>query len=188
MTHDPETGEIFPTKTPEPAGEPLSPPAGSLTGARRPHARVQTHPEGPSLCKQSFKDECDINKIMKKYVQTGIIEHLNEHKGRYGNFIGYEDYQTSLNQIHEAQDAFLKLPANIRSKFQNNPALFLAFVQNPENLDEMREMGLANPKTPAPAPEASSTDDATEPGGRRSSSTTDAPSVEKPPSGNKPAP
>ena len=39
--------------------------------------------EDVSLTKQSFKDECDINNIMNKWVKNGILTHvdsLNRHE------------------------------------------------------------------------------------------------------------
>jgi len=110
--------------------------------------RVCLDPEGHSLAKQSFQKECDINNIMKKFEKTGIINHLNTHSGGYGNYIGYEDYHSSLNKILQADAAFTSLPSLVRSKFHNDPAKFLEYAQNPDNLEGMREMGLAPPATP----------------------------------------
>ncbi len=131
-----ETGEITPIPPTIRNGNPWT------------RVRVAKHFTGPSLAKQSFKEECDINNIMRKFKESGVIEHLNTHHGDYGNFIGFDDYQTSLNKIHEAQDAFMTLPVTVRKQFDNSPQLFLAFAQNPDNLEKMQEMGLA-PKTPA---------------------------------------
>ena len=38
---------------------------------------------------------------------------------------------------------FADLPSSIRTKFNNDPAQYLDFVQDPEKLEEMRELGLA---------------------------------------------
>jgi len=113
--------------------------------------RVLSATKGRSLTKQSFNKECDINNIMRKFEETGLISHLNNHNGGYGDYIRFEDYHTSLNKIHAADQAFASLPPDLRSKFFNDPAKFLEFAQNPENLPEMREMGLAPPERPKPA-------------------------------------
>lgn len=106
---------------------------------------------GEGRTHQSFKDESNINLIMAKYAKTGLLDHLNTHQGDYGNFIGYADYHTSMNQIKEAEAAFATIPSKIREKFANDAGQFLTFVQNPDNFDEMVEMGLAHaePKEPA---------------------------------------
>ena len=104
----------------------------------------------PSRTKQAPHAECDINVIMSKYQQTGVIEHVNNRPGEYGSFIGYADYHTSLNQILEAQQSFDQLPSSIRARFINDPAEFLKFAQDPANLHEMTEMGLT--RTPVAEP------------------------------------
>lgn len=108
-----------------------------------PHKRVQNDPGGDSRTKQAFREETDINNILRKHEKGLLLDHLNEHQGQYGNFIDAPDYHTALNRIHEAEAAFMTIPAEIRAQFNNDPAQFLAFAQDPENIEEMREMGLA---------------------------------------------
>lgn len=123
----------------------------------QPTKRVFTPVGVKSRTKQSFRDECDVNNIMRAYEKTGVIDHFNTHQGDYGNFIGFDDYHTSLNAIHEAQEAFETIPSKIRARFGNDASAFLKFAQDPENLDEMVKMGLSRdipPKeTPADQPE-----------------------------------
>lgn len=122
-------------------------------------ARVPIDLGGESRTKQSFADESNINAIMRKYEKTGVLEHLNKHQGNYGDFADLPTYQEALNQISEAQEMFAEIPATIRLQFENDPGKFLAFVQDPANVDQMVEMGLAIPepnegKGAAPAPKA----------------------------------
>lgn len=107
----------------------------------------------PTRAKQSMKDECDINKIIPNYSKTGLITHVNTIQGHYGDFADVDEYQISLNNVLAAQDAFLELPAKIRARFANSPYEFVEFATNPDNLDEMRKMGLAPPAEPDPKPE-----------------------------------
>ena len=112
--------------------------------------RIQVGVEcGPSQTKQSFKDECDINNILGKYRKTGVIEHLNKHGAEYG-FASGDTFQDAMNIVSRANSMFEELPAHIRSKFNNEPAAFLDFVQDEGNIEEMRELGLAKPETPKP--------------------------------------
>jgi len=48
----------------------------------RPHAIVFTQ---PSLTRQSFKDECDVNLIVKRYTETGMINHIPRTTPQYGD-------------------------------------------------------------------------------------------------------
>jgi len=115
------------------------------------------------MTKQSFQDETNVNNIMAKYLQTGLLDHVNKHQGNYGDFINAPDYHTAMNRITAADQAFQTIPSDIRKKFANSASEFLEFVQNPENEDEMRELGLLPPAAPKeepsdeqepPAPEA----------------------------------
>lgn len=96
----------------------------------------------PSLAKQSFKDECDINRIMFKFEKTGMVAHLNTYQGNYGSALGSQDYHSSLNQVLAAKAAFLSLPSKIRGRFANNPGDFLAFIDNPDNKTEAIKLGI----------------------------------------------
>lgn len=100
------------------------------------------------MAKQAFKDECDINTIMSKYAKTGLIEHVQRVQGSYGDFTSVQDYQLSLNQVIEAQEAFDHLPAKIRARFNNDPSHLMAFIQNADNYDEAVKLGLVEPKEP----------------------------------------
>lgn len=115
-----------------------------------PHLRVKFDQSIPdpitgelqvSMTKQSFADESQINKIMAKYEKTGLIEHVKDHSG-YTNMPPPMEYQDALNLTIEAQSSFDDLPANIRREFGNDPYQFLAFVEDPENVDRMAELGL----------------------------------------------
>jgi len=98
---------------------------------------------GVSLTKQSFTKECDINNIMAKYQKTGAIEHVNKHEASYG-FATSIDFQEALEIIRTGQTMFDELPSSIRTKFDNDPAKFLDFVQDENNQAEMVELGLAH--------------------------------------------
>jgi phage internal scaffolding protein len=95
-----------------------------------------------SLTQQHFKDQCDINNIIRQYDRTGLITHVAKAKAFYGDFTLVNEYQDALNLVMEAQDTFGELPAEIRAQFENDPGAFFEFVSNPQNADEMKRMGL----------------------------------------------
>lgn len=96
----------------------------------------------PSLTKQSFKDECDINHIMLKYEKTNLLTHVNNSQGTYGDFTEISDYQDSLNRVLAAQQSFMELPAHVRKEFQNDPAQLLSFISDDKNYDKALALGL----------------------------------------------
>jgi phage internal scaffolding protein len=100
----------------------------------------------PSRTKQSFRDECDINNILKQFNVTGQLP-VGSVQPQYGDFSGITDYQSALNAVMAAQDSFLQLPAKVRAKFDNDPALFVEFASDEANKDEMKALGLLREET-----------------------------------------
>jgi phage internal scaffolding protein len=100
----------------------------------------------PSRTKQSFRDECDINNILRQFNVTGQLP-VGSVQPQYGDFSGITDYQSALNRVMAAQDSFLQLPAKIRAKFDNDPAVFLDFASDEANKDEMKALGLLREET-----------------------------------------
>lgn len=125
-----------------------------VRSAHSPAMPVQKFFETPSLTKQSHKDECDVNMIMVRFEKTGLIDHINQFKGGYGDAIGVVDYHTAQNQIIAADAAFLSLPAKLRARFHNDPGAFLSFADNPANAKELAALTSDKP-TGARIPPAS---------------------------------
>lgn len=103
--------------------------------------------------KQSFKDECDINRIMKKASKTGVVDWLARNEPRYADVSEY-DFMTSMQTIATANEMFAELPSAVRRRFHNEPAELLAFLHDPDNTEEAIRLGLAVarevPKVPEP--------------------------------------
>lgn len=114
--------------------------------------RVTYYTEGPSLTRQEFKDECDLGKVIARYASTlegkdALAKARGFIGGRFDDVSNVPDYRTSLEQINQANETFAGLPAQVRTRFDNDPAIFLDFVDNPQNLDEMIKMGLVKAPT-----------------------------------------
>lgn len=107
----------------------------------------------PSMTKQSFMAECDINNIIKAFSTTGQIAHINE-KAAQGAYIDLPDameFQEALHLSMAAQASFDTLPSGIRARFENDPAQFLEFMADPRNGPEMVKLGLATERAQAPS-------------------------------------
>lgn len=110
----------------------------------------------PSLTKQEFKDESDINVVMRRYQNSGIAPGASG-VARYGDFSDAVDYHTASNIVLAAEEQFSRLPSKIRDRFRNDPAAFLDFVHDSKNLDEAAELGLLSDEVMAARARAAAT-------------------------------
>ena len=83
---------------------------------------------------------------MARFVKTGVMDHVREHGPEYG-FASSDTFNDSMQIVAKANSMFEDLPSQIRTKFENDPAKFLDFVQDEKNQEEMQEMGLAIKQT-----------------------------------------
>lgn len=121
------------------------------------HALYNTE---PSMTRQEFAEECDINSLMKRYEGHGTsINHLLASSAQGGSYIDFADLPQDLMgymQFMQAADAaFMSLPAVVRREFDNNPVAFVEFASDPQNIEQMRAWDLAPPaaaKSPAEGP------------------------------------
>ena len=109
----------------------------------RDRPKQKTVKYGKSQTQQALVRETDINAIMRRAYKTGQMP-VPQHdlKAQYGDFTQVADYQTAQNQIILANQAFEKLPAHIRKRFDNNPAELLDFLANPDNAAEALQLGI----------------------------------------------
>lgn len=117
-----------------------------------PKLRVGLACRGPSLTKQSHRDECDINVILKRYEQSGVIPDYGGHEGRYLDCTGME-FQSAMEIIAKGRSVFAELPAAVRARFENDPAKMLDFVHDPANREEALAMGLLRPASEVADPD-----------------------------------
>lgn len=97
------------------------------------------------MTRPEFRDECDINNIMKRYQQTGLLDFVNKHSPQYGDCTGVE-FREAMEVTTKAREMFADLPSELRYQFQNDPALFVDFCSDPMNRQKMAQMGLLSPE------------------------------------------
>lgn len=96
----------------------------------------------PSMTKQEFKDEVNVNSIMRKYFATGALPNINESRAFFGDVSGVGDYRESLELVRNANESFMNLPSKIRNRFDNDPGKLLDFLDTPSNKKEAEELGI----------------------------------------------
>lgn len=101
------------------------------------------------ITKQSFKNQADINKIVAKFVKQGQTPPLPNDL-TFG-FAPPYTFHEAVELVRNADSYFMELPAEARSRFQNDPGAFLAFIDDPANRDDLYEMGILEKAVEAPA-------------------------------------
>lgn len=138
---DSETGEVVEVSRPLKTSERL---------------RVVKVFKNPSRAKQSFKDECDINTIMKRFQVTGVVEHVRQAQARYFDATAIPDFKTSMEAVVDAisrgEELFASLPAKVRRQFGNDATTFLDFAADAANEGELKELGILPVPGPLPSP------------------------------------
>jgi len=125
----------------------------SFRSASSPAVKVSVSFSKPSRTRQEFKDECDINNILRQYGVTGVLTHVNRATPLYEDVTSY-DYQEAMDLVANARSNFDALPSHIRTRFDNDPSKLLDFVQNPLNRAEAHSLGLLRPDYQPPSTDA----------------------------------
>lgn len=106
----------------------------------------------PSLTAQEFAEECDINVIMQRHPDIGAYNR-SLREPIYADFTSVpNNLQEAMEQVRVASNAFYELPAQVRREFDNDPVRFADFASDPDNVDQLRDWGLAKPKAVDPEP------------------------------------
>ena len=103
---------------------------------------------GASMTQQHFKDECDINNILKAY--RGKVPASEE--PAFFMDCTVNDLQSAYEIAEDIGSRFDSLDSEVRAKFNNNPLELLEFVHNADNQTAAVELGLLPKLEPAPEP------------------------------------
>lgn len=103
---------------------------------------------------QAHKDRVDVNNIIKKYARTGIIDHMHFVDPQFTECTGM-DFKSAMDKVIAIEQKFQELPAKIRKHFDHDATKFLTFMENPDNKDEAKKLGIMRSDwvdNPAPEP------------------------------------
>lgn len=110
--------------------------------------KVYMDPNDQVLTQQNTKEECDINIIVEKAKRGADISHLANKVPQYGDFRNLPDLRSALLIVKDAEAKFMSLDAQIRKRFDNDPAKLLDFLGDASNREEAIKLGFI----PAPTP------------------------------------
>lgn len=98
----------------------------------------------PSLTQQQFKDECEIESLLKAHNLSQVMGIMNNHNQQplYGDVSEIPDFHVSQNHLARATEYFEGLPSDVRSRFNNSLSEFLTTLNNPGAREALTEMGV----------------------------------------------
>lgn len=102
-----------------------------------------------SLAIQSAEEESNINTIVRRFGLTGELPN-NIRMPQSGDFTGIGDFHSAMNLVRSAQEEFLRVPAEVRARFNNDPARLISFIEDGANYDEALKLGLVNARPVVP--------------------------------------
>jgi len=107
--------------------------------------------EDESLAVQSDKEDADINTIVRRFGLTGELPG-DLAMPRSGDFVGLPDFHSAMNLVRATQEEFLRVPAHIRERFNNDPQRLMAFLDDSSNRDEAKRLGFLRDDPVVPEP------------------------------------
>lgn len=98
----------------------------------------------PSLTQQQFKDECEIESLLKAHNLSQVMGIVNNHGQQplYGDVSDIPDFHDAQNHVARATEYFEGLPSDVRSRFNNSLSEFLTTLNNPAAREALTEMGV----------------------------------------------
>lgn len=85
---------------------------------------------------QSFKDETNINRLLARAQRSGTLSHIEKFGGIYGEMADFDMLEAQL-RLRRGQEAFDRLPSEVRREFNNSPAEFYQYVNDPANIGDL---------------------------------------------------
>lgn len=98
------------------------------------------------LTQQEFKEESDINEIVRRFGLTGQLPD-NVRVPVSGDFTGVTDFHSAMESVRHANEDFMMLPGELRARFNNDPQRLMEFVADGRNFDEAKKLGLLKADT-----------------------------------------
>jgi len=109
------------------------------------------HYFGQSQTQQQFREECDINLVLKRYgahhdYVPDQVNHALEHFRDLS--IAPQDLTEAYQVIDQAHEAFMDLPADLRRIVNDSPSVLLELSSSDEGLAKLANAGFGSSKKP----------------------------------------
>lgn len=107
----------------------VEPPGLRGYDAKEVSVEESVHTGTETIVQQQFRDEVDINTIVRRFGVTGQMP-FGADAGVYGDFTGISDYESALSMIEGSRSRFNSLPPEVRERFGNDPGRMIEFAQS----------------------------------------------------------
>lgn len=101
---------------------------------------------------QSYKDECDINRIMRRYEKDPNAAVPQVDGASYLDVSEVGSFFEAQLLVKRGEAAFAALDSRVRERFHNSAVELMQFLDDPNNEKEARKLGILKPVEPAPSP------------------------------------
>lgn len=99
------------------------------------------HFQKDSMVQEQFAYDCDINNIVAGMTSPmPMRQPVSDEVKKFSP----DMYEQALLTKAKAENAFMELPSDVRTFFENNPKNMLEFISKPENQAKCIELGLMN--------------------------------------------
>lgn len=89
----------------------------------------------PSLTQQHFKDDCDVNIILERFMRTGEVP-TSQGIPSFQDVSEFADFRELQDSMSDARDYFESLPARVRARYSNNMTNFYESLNTQQGYDE----------------------------------------------------
>ncbi len=97
------------------------------------------HFQKDSMVQEQFAYDCDINNIVAGMTSPmPMRQPVSDEVKKFSP----DMYEQALLTKAKAENAFMELPSDVRTFFQNSPKKMLEFISKPENQEKCIELGL----------------------------------------------
>lgn len=127
---------------------------------RSPNSNAQLHFDPEEECKveQHHKDACDIRNILTSILKSGDLSPIiGQRDGEEVDLTLIPSFEEAHAIVCQGNNVWESLSVDIRKKFNNSQHEFINFMSNPNNRDEIANLGFDASYLPA-APAATSTE------------------------------
>lgn len=112
---------------------------------------TDSHNDEPSLTVQSAAADCDLNVLVKRIMRGQMLMPEPLTDDYFQDISNLPDLRGAMEYIQTAREHFDDLPAEMRARWQNNPANLWNWLTDEKNHEEAIELGiLAKPAAIAP--------------------------------------